>query len=141
MPAPKPVSVPRPTLPSTNGHAKREDLVDQPKLLAALRGVRAGDFGVRLPLDWTGVPGNISEVFNEVVELNERLTREFERISRTVGREGKTDQRASLGGASGGWATSIDSINLVIADLNQSHANMRTQLTDLTHWRPIATGS
>jgi methyl-accepting chemotaxis protein len=133
MPAPKPVSVPRPTLPSTSGHGKHEDLVDQPKLLAALRGVRAGDFGVRLPLDWTGVPGNISEVFNEVVELNERLTREFERISRTVGREGKTDQRASLGGASGGWATSIDAINLVIADLTQSHANMRTQLTDLTH--------
>ena len=47
------------------------DCVDQPKLLAALRGARAGDFGVRLPLDWTGVPGTISEVFNEVVERNQ----------------------------------------------------------------------
>src|ERR1700694_3961918 len=89
---------------SSNGHAIRDELVDQPKLLAALRGVRAGDFGVRLPLDWTGVPGSISEAFNEVVELNLRLTREFERISRTVGREGKTEQRASLGSASGNWA-------------------------------------
>ena len=92
-----------------------EDFVDQPKLLAALRGVRAGDFGVRLPLDWTGVPGTISEAFNEVVELNQRLVREFERISRTVGREGKTEQRASFGSASGGWAASIESINLLIA--------------------------
>src|ERR1700682_3981251 len=117
---------------SSNGHRLAGDVVDEPKLLAALRGVRAGDFGVRLPLDWTGVPGNISEVFNEVVELNERLTREFERISRTVGREGRTDQRAFLGTASGRWATSIDSINLLIADLTQSHANVRAQLTDLT---------
>src|ERR1700738_2475160 len=60
-----------------NGHRVAADVVDQPKLLAALRSVRAGDFGVRLPLDWTGVPGAISEVFNEVVEANQRLTREF----------------------------------------------------------------
>ena len=134
MPAPKPVSHAGPNLaPSTNGHTVRADLVDQTKLLAALRGVRAGDFGVRLPLDWTGVSGDISEVFNEVVALNERLNREFERISRTVGREGKTDQRASLGSASGSWVTCIDSINLLIAGLTQSHENMRAQLTDLTH--------
>jgi methyl-accepting chemotaxis protein len=135
MPAPKAVSlaVSNPAR-SSNGHTTvREGFVDQPALLAALRGVRAGDFGVRLPLDWTGIPGTISEVFNEVVELNERLSREFERISRTVGREGKAEQRASLGGASGCWATCIDSINLLIADLTQSHANMRAQLTDLTH--------
>ena len=117
---------------STNGHTVREDFVDQARLLAALRGLRAGDFGVRLPLDWTGVPGTISEAFNEVVELNQRLVREFEHISRTVGREGKTEQRASLGSASGGWAASIESINLLIADLTQSNANVRAQLTDLT---------
>ena len=40
-------------------------------------------------------PGTISEVFNEVVALNQRLAREF-------------------------------------ADLTQSHANVRAQLTDLT---------
>src|ERR1700694_527516 len=101
MPAPKPVSHAGPNLaPSTNGHTVRADVIDPPTLLAALRGLRAGDFEVRLPLDWTGVPGNISEVFNEVVELNQALTREFERISRTVGREGKTEERASLGNAS-----------------------------------------
>src|SRR5579859_943032 len=117
---------------SSNGHVSHAEFVDQPTLLAALRGVRAGDFGVRLPLDWTGVPGSISEAFNEVVELNQRLVREFEHISRTVGREGKTGQRASLGSASGGWSASVESINLLIADLTQSNANVRAQLRDLT---------
>ena len=32
---------------------------------------------MRLPLDWTGVPGTISEVFNAVVDLNQQLAREF----------------------------------------------------------------
>lgn len=122
--------------PSTNGHTVRADLVDQTRLLAALRGVRAGDFGVRLPLGWTGVAGSISEAFNEVVERNQRLVREFEHISLSVGREGKTEQRASFGGASGGWAASIDAISLMIADLTQSNANVRAQLTDLTTWPP-----
>jgi CheY-like chemotaxis protein/HAMP domain-containing protein/GAF domain-containing protein len=134
MPAPKlPSSDSGTPAPTRNGHTVREDGLDQSKLLAALRGVRAGDFGVRLPLDWTGVPGSISEVFNEIVELNQRLVREFERISLTVGREGKTEQRASFGGASGGWAACIDSTNQLIADLSQSNANVRAQLTDLTH--------
>src|SRR3984893_19532917 len=108
MPVPKRESLAVPSLsPTRNGHTLREDFVDQPKLLAALRGVRAGDFEVRLPLDWTGVPGTISEAFNEVVELNQRLVREFEHISRTVGREGKTEQRAPLGSAAGGLGPSI----------------------------------
>jgi CheY-like chemotaxis protein/HAMP domain-containing protein len=82
MPVQKRVGLAAPTLaPSSNGnsngHTLAEDVVDQPKLLAALRGVRAGDFDVRLPLDWTGVPGTISEVFNDVVGRNQRLSREF----------------------------------------------------------------
>jgi hypothetical protein len=132
--------------PSANGHSRTARqltslCLDQPKLLAVLRGVRSGDFGVRLPLEWTGVSGDIPEVFNDIVELNERLSREFERISRAVGREGKTEQRASLGGVSGEWSTSLDSINLLIADLTQSHARMRAQLTDLTYMAPDRDGS
>src|ERR1051326_1857920 len=117
---------------STNGETLAGDFVDQARLLAALRGIRAGDFGVRLPLDWIGVPGNVSEVFNEVVALNQRLKDELERISRMPGREGTLEQRAALGSVPGDWATTIDSINLVIANLSQSNANMRRQLTDLT---------
>ena len=100
VPNARPIIPPVASLPknghSTNGHALPAETIDQPTLLAALRGMRAGDFGVRLPLDWTGVPGAISDVFNEVVELNQRLGREF-------------------------------------AELTQSSANLRAQLTDVTH--------
>jgi len=32
------------------------------------------------------------------------MTRELARVSNSVGKEGKTNQRASIGGSSGGWA-------------------------------------
>ncbi len=116
-----------------NGHQLTANMADQAKLLAALRGIRAGDFGARLPLDWTGVPGTIAEVFNDVVELNQRLSAELERLTGTVGRaEGKPERSASLGSASGGWATSIESINEVVDGLAHSYARVNTQLTELT---------
>ncbi len=36
-----------------------------------------------------------------------------------VGKEGKITQRAALTGATGGWATSLDAFNSLIADLVQ----------------------
>jgi hypothetical protein len=36
------------------------DVLDQRRLLAALRRVRNGDFKVRLPLDSTGIAGDIA---------------------------------------------------------------------------------
>jgi len=134
MTAAKPARLAAPALPpSPNGHTNRADPLDQTTLLAALRGVRDGDFDVRLPLDWTGLPGDIAETFNAVAVLNQRLTRDIERVSRAVGREGKTDQRAGGGGdAAGGWAACLDAVNVLIADLTQSQANVRAQLADLT---------
>ena len=59
------------------------------QLLAALRAFRRGDFAVRLPKGLTGVEGEIAEAFNDVVEMNDRMTREFERLGEIVGRQGK----------------------------------------------------
>ena len=94
-----------------------KDAVDSRQLLKALRLVAKGDFSVRLPIDQTGLAGEISEAFNNAVELNERLTNELERISTVVGKEGRITQRASLGEASGSWATSISSVNTLVGDL------------------------
>jgi methyl-accepting chemotaxis protein len=58
-----------------------------PLLLQALTALKKGDFSVRLPLDWDGLPGKIADAFNEAVELNDRLTRELARISQTVGKQ------------------------------------------------------
>ncbi len=69
--------------------ATRPDSLDQTQLLRALRAVRRGDFGVRLPAQQEGVAGDIAEAFNDVVELNQRLARELDRLAKSVGREGK----------------------------------------------------
>ena len=58
-------------------------------LLKMLKAVKSGDFSVRLPREKDGVMGDIFEVFNDVVSLNERLANEIVRTSRVIGEEGK----------------------------------------------------
>ena len=69
-------------------HPAERNLHSQ-QLLAALRAVKRGDFAVRLPLEQTGVAGEIAGAFNDVVELLDVSTKELERISRVAGKEGK----------------------------------------------------
>src|SRR5687767_11420858 len=83
-------------------------------LLAALTALRQGRTGVRLPPDWNGVAGKVADAFNEVVELNERLTEELARLSRVVGKEGKLSQRLSMGDVSGFWRDKLGSVNDLI---------------------------
>ena len=52
----------------------------------ALGALKKGDFTVRLPLNLPGLPGKVADAFNEVVEMNQRLAGELERVSRVVGR-------------------------------------------------------
>src|SRR6266853_3217031 len=91
------------------------DLTGQ--LLSVLLAYKAGDFSVRLPADWTGVPGKIADAFNEIVDFNQRLSKETARVSRAVGKGGKLKQRLSVPGAKGGWATKLEAINTLIDDL------------------------
>ena len=91
--------------------------VDIPTLLTALIALKKGDFSIRLPVEWTGVAGKVADTFNEVVELNQRMAQELDRLSRVVGKEGKITQRASLGDVSGSWEAAIDSVNDLISDL------------------------
>jgi len=91
--------------------------IDTRALLTALVALRKGDFSVRLPLDWTGVAGKVADTFNEVIELNERMADELERISRVVGKEGKINERMTLGAVSGSWEGVLASVNALIGDL------------------------
>jgi len=97
---------------------------DTGQLLAALMAFKRGDFSARLPEDWTGVSGKIADTFNTVIETNERMTRELERIGRVVGKEGRITQRASLGEVSNSWADAIRCINTLIGDLVQPTSEM-----------------
>jgi HAMP domain-containing protein len=51
------------------------------------------------------------------MDLRQRLTRELERVRRVVGREGKLNQRASIGNVSGSWSDSVNYVNGLIQDL------------------------
>ena len=102
----------------------KETTFDNRQLLTALRAFRRGDFSVRLPRDLSGVDGDIAEAFNEVVELNDRMTKEFERLGEIVGRQGKINHRARLPGSTGSWAASVDAVNTLIADMVHPTAEM-----------------
>jgi HAMP domain-containing protein/signal transduction histidine kinase/DNA-binding response OmpR family regulator len=88
-----------------------------PLILEALIALKKGDASVRLPAEWTGLPGKVAEAFNDVVELNQRMADELARLSVVVGKEGKVKQRGSLGDVRGLWKSSIDSVNALIDDL------------------------
>jgi HAMP domain-containing protein/signal transduction histidine kinase/CheY-like chemotaxis protein len=86
-------------------------------LLAALRAAREGDFAVRLGADGDGMLAEVAAAFNELQERNDQMSRELVRVGKIIGREGRMTERATLGGAGGDWATSIDSVNALIDDL------------------------
>ncbi|MEW6732288.1 MAG: HAMP domain-containing protein [Acidobacteriota bacterium] len=100
------------------------DTIDTKLLLKVLTAFKKGDFSVRMPLEQTGIVGKIADTLNEILELNEKMTKEFERINIVVGKEGKIAQRASLGGAGGSWSACVDSINTLIGDLVQPTAEV-----------------
>src|SRR5918993_1250515 len=93
--------------------------LDPKALLRALRAFRKGDFSARLPLDLTGLDGEIAEAFNDIAELNQNLSRELDRMARVVGKEGQIAERGKLPTATGCWADCMDSVNSMIGDLVQ----------------------
>src|SRR5438128_4910120 len=98
--------------------------LDNGQLLAALMAFKRGDFSARLPEDWTGVPGKIADTFNSVIETNQRMARELERLVHAVGKEGRIGQRASIGHVSESWADIIGCINVLIGDLVRPTSEM-----------------
>src|SRR5438105_3958660 len=88
------------------------------QVLQTVKAVRQGNFSVRFPVG-EGVVGEIGEVLNDIIELNEHMSNEFVRIAKIVGQEGKMTERASIGSVKGAWATSVKSVNALIGDLVQ----------------------
>ena len=107
----------------------RSDTAEVPletrELLAALRAFRRGDFSVRLPRGLTGVDGEIAEAFNDVVELNDRMTKRV-RAPRRDGRHGRARSTTapSCRRRTGSWAASVDAVNTLIADMVHPTAEM-----------------
>ncbi|MBD2120529.1 HAMP domain-containing protein, partial [Trichocoleus sp. FACHB-262] len=98
---------------------KDTENLDLRQLLKILSAVKKGNFSVRMADEYTGMAGKVADAINDVIELNERMTKELERIGKVVGKEGKITQRASLGSAGGSWGSCLESINSLISDLVQ----------------------
>ena len=79
------------------------ETLDTDQLLAVLAAVRKGDFSVKMPVSQVGMAGKISDTLNDIIDLNRETTRELERVSQAVGKEGKITQRAHLHGAAGSY--------------------------------------
>ncbi|HVK63144.1 MAG TPA: HAMP domain-containing protein, partial [Polyangium sp.] len=103
--------------PATREAAATGGVLDRKLMLEALTALKKGNFSVRLPIDWEGLDGKIADTFNDVVELNSRVTSELERVSRVVGKEGRIGDRAAVAGLSGAWAHKVGSVNALISDL------------------------
>ena len=98
------------------------DSLDLKQLLQILDEVKKGNFSARMPIEQTGLAGKIADTLNDIIDMNEQMVSELERISTVVGKEGKIDQRAALSGAKGAWKACEDSINTLITNLVQPMA-------------------
>ena len=102
---------------ATSFEASTDAIPDARLILGALRALQKGDFTTRLPMDQIGMAGAIAEAFIDIAQQIADSTNGLERLSIAVGKEGKIDQRLSSGGATGGWADRVHSINSLIGDL------------------------
>ncbi|MFF5448723.1 HAMP domain-containing protein [Streptomyces sp. NPDC012888] len=93
-------------------------------LLAGLTAVRDGDFGIRLPGEADGLLGEISTVFNGMVDQLSRFTSEVTRVAREVGTDGRLGGQAQVPGVSGTWEDLTDSVNAMAG-------NLTTQVRDI----------
>src|SRR5438093_509394 len=98
-------------------HAGLQMMLDRGELLKALRQFKRGDFSARMPLNLTGIDGEIAQAFNDVVELEEAKAAEIARVAELVGKEGQFNHRMSVSAATGGWADVIESINTLVSDV------------------------
>ena len=96
---------------------EKDSGLDIKVLLTTLIAYRRGDFSTRMPNDWTGMHGKIADTLNEIIDMSERTTGDFARVSQVVGKAGKVNARLSVADLHGSWAGLVDSSNTLIEDL------------------------
>ncbi|MGA7513676.1 MAG: HAMP domain-containing protein [Candidatus Sulfotelmatobacter sp.] len=79
--------------------------------------MRDGEFSVRLPGSWTGLPGKIADTFNDIAAANQQIARELKRVGQVVGKEGRTRERTRFHQSRGAWGEMGVSVNTLVEDL------------------------
>src|SRR5450759_3905673 len=102
---------------------------DLRRLLNAMRDLIDGEFEVRLAMSEDPLLSEIADAFNGIAKLNERLSEEMLRVSTTIGRQGQMNDRASIGPVTGGWRSTVESVNTLITDLASPTTEVARVLT------------
>ena len=87
--------------------------------------VKIGDFSVRLPRDYVGVPGKVADAFNEIVAANQQMAEQLARVGLVVGRQGETRHRVRFAQSQGSWGAMENSVNRMIDDLRGRPPRLR----------------
>jgi hypothetical protein len=106
-----------------SGGAAAPEAVVLAELADALGQARQGRFDVRLTRR-DGAGAEAVEQFNEMLAILERRNRDLLRISRVVGREGRTADRLDEESYDGDWATGLRAVNALIDDLAEPTAEI-----------------
>ncbi|MDR7370180.1 HAMP domain-containing protein [Flavobacterium aquidurense] len=94
-----------------------ESILTDAEFLKILLKVKNGNFAQRFPTDQNGIKRSICDTLNEIIDLNERMVFEFQKVGKSIGKQGKLTNRVALDGARGSWSSCVDSVNTLISDL------------------------
>jgi HAMP domain-containing protein/signal transduction histidine kinase/DNA-binding response OmpR family regulator len=94
-----------------------ESILTDAEFLKILLKVKNGNFTQRFPTDQNGIKRSICDTLNEIIDLNERMVFEFQKVGKSIGKQGKLTNRVALDGARGSWSSCVDSVNTLISDL------------------------
>ena len=111
------VSVKKPRAPRRKSDNHEEGVLTDAEFLKILLKVKNGNFSQRFPTDQNGLKRSICDTLNEIIDLNERMVFEFQKVGKSIGKQGKLNNRVQLDGARGSWSTCVDSVNTLISDL------------------------
>ncbi|MBI2378142.1 MAG: HAMP domain-containing protein [Deltaproteobacteria bacterium] len=111
-------------MPIESSQVSAHDSLDLGQLLGVLASFKKGDFSARMPIHHTGMAGKVADTLNEILEVEERLSFEYERVSLAVGKHGRTSARVEIGGTFGAWGTRVGAVNSLISDLVQPTSEM-----------------
>jgi len=102
----------------TRSRKQADDAVlSDAEFLKILLKIKNGNFSQRFPTDQDGIKRSICDTLNEIIDLNERMVFEFQKVGKSIGKQGKLNNRVVLDGARGSWSSCVDSVNTLISDL------------------------
>jgi HAMP domain-containing protein/signal transduction histidine kinase/CheY-like chemotaxis protein len=98
-------------------HSDEESILSDAEFLKILLKIKNGNFSQRFPTDQNGIKRSICDTLNEIIDLNERMAFEFQKVGKSIGKQGKLTNRVTLDGARGSWSSCVESVNTLISDL------------------------